>query len=123
MKRIFIGLLGLGVLSLFCFLLVAAISGGSAGGTLRTGRTIMASSDSIYLTASFGRDTGTTSTSGKTIVVRPKSIQINGKTVATIDEANKSIQVLVKRGHVSFLADGQPVNIKMPRESGFNVPR
>lgn len=94
------------------FLLMAALSGGSAGGRLATGRMITANSDSIYISSQFQGDTATIKTSGKTIVVAPSNIQIDGVTVATLDAAVADVRIDVKHGTIKFLADGSPVSTK-----------
>jgi hypothetical protein len=112
-KRTILGTLLLAFIMLCGMGLVQMGAGGSAGGTLPSGRTIMAHSDSIYLSTAMGGDTGTIKTSGKTIVVRPTTIEIDGNRVAAIDQTARKIEIHVKRGNINFLADGQPVNTSL----------
>lgn len=90
-------------------MLVSAVSGGSAGGTLTSGRSVMTYSDSIYLSSQLRGGTATIKTSGKTIVVGPAEIVIDGKKVATLSKDAAKIEVHVRKGTVTFLADGQSV--------------
>lgn len=98
------------VITLLVLLFLKAVSGGSAGGTLSSGRTVLAYSDSIYITTQFSPDTATIQTAGKTIVIGPTKILIDEKEAATIKETAKLVQVTIKKGTVTILADGQPVN-------------
>ncbi|MFO1021578.1 MAG: hypothetical protein U0903_12910 [Planctomycetales bacterium] len=91
------------------WLLLAALAGGSASGTLGSGRVVTVNSDSIYISCSYAKDTATINTSLKRIVIGPTNILIDGKEVATIDEAVKNVHAQVKRRAVTFLADGKPV--------------
>lgn len=90
-------------------LLLVCGCGGSAGGTLSTGRTVVAHSDSFSLSSSFSKDTATVKTAGRTIVVAPASLIVDGLTVAEIDEGISKVEVAVKRGAITFVADGRAV--------------
>lgn len=90
-------------------LLAAMFAGGSAGGTLSTGRNVMAHSDSLSLSTAFSSDTATIETAGKIIVIQPGALIVDGTTVAFIDKDVADVQVKVKRGFVTFEADGKPV--------------
>lgn len=96
--------------ALFLVNATKALSGGSTGGSLQSGRFIAASSDSISLSIQYLPDTATIRTAGKTIVVSPTTIEIDKIPVATIDESVSNVQIQVKNGVVTFLADGQPVD-------------
>ncbi|MBL8814408.1 MAG: hypothetical protein JNL58_00145 [Planctomyces sp.] len=87
-----------------------AASGSSAGGTLRSGRSVIANSDSIYCWCTFASDTATIKTGRKEIVVQPTALLVDGVAVAEIENDVAQIQVQVERGEVTFLADGKPVN-------------
>lgn len=89
--------------------LLRLISGSSAMGTLSSGRSVEIKSDSHSITARFNKDTATIHTSGKTIIVGPTNISIDSIDVATIDEQARRVQVDVKNGTATFLADGKPV--------------
>lgn len=91
-------------------LLVAAmLAGGSAGGTLASGRSVMTHSDSISLSSTFTSDTATIETARKKILVQPTSLVVDGVVVATIDKDVAEVQVRVKRGVITFVADGATV--------------
>lgn len=97
-------------LLLITVLLAAAmLAGGSAGGTLASGRSVMTHSDSISLSSTFSSDTVTIETAGKKILVLPTSLVVDGVVVATIDKEVADVQVRVKRGIITFVADGTPV--------------
>lgn len=96
-------------------LAVVLFAGGSAGGTLASGRAVMAHSDALSMSTSFSADTATIQTAGRTICVLPTSLIIDGITVASIDESVADIQVDVQRGVVTFTADGQKVKTTVDR--------
>jgi hypothetical protein len=79
----------------------------SAGGTLASGRSVMTTSTSLSLSSSFSRDTATIETGGHTIVVAPNTLTVDGRKLATIDPAIKSIDVLVEGDAVRFLSNGK----------------
>jgi len=83
------------------------LAGGSTSGTLATGRSVVTHSNSIYLSSAFSRDTATIRTAGKTIVVRPTCLLVDGVQVADIDEAAASIEVRMNRRKISVVADGK----------------
>lgn len=94
----------------FMILLATAIfGGGSAGGTLPSGRSVMAHSDSISLSSTLSGDTATIETAGMKILVQPTSLVVDGVIVADIDKDVADVQVHVNRGVVSFVADGRLV--------------
>ncbi len=98
-------------LSLMAMLIAVVVaSGSSAGGTLRSGRSVVANSDSIYCWCTFASDTATIKTGRKEIVVQPTALLVDGVAVAEIEKDVAQIQVQVKRGAVTFVADGKPVN-------------
>lgn len=102
-------LIGITLLAITITLGSAMLAGGSAGGRLLSGRTVMTHSDSISLSSTFSSDSATIETAEKKILVQPISLIVDGMTVATIDSSVVDVQVLVKRGLVSFVADGTNV--------------
>ncbi len=92
------------------FLTAVMLAGGSAGATLATGRSVFAHSDSLSLSSRFSSDTATIETAGRTIVVKPTRLMVDGTTVATINENVSNVEIRIKRGVITFLADGQPVH-------------
>jgi len=72
---------------------------------------VNASSDSVNLSAQFGKDTAEIETAGKTILVQPTALVVDGVKVADIDKGVADVHVDVKRGVVSFVADGKPVEL------------
>jgi hypothetical protein len=63
------------------------------------------------LSAQFGKDTAEILTAGKTILVQPTALVVDGVKVADIDKDVADVRVDVKRGVVSFVADGKPVEL------------
>lgn len=108
-----VGLLAvaMAVFGVLVLVAMAALSGGSAGGTLATGRSIMAYSDSLRVDSELRGDTATIRTDGKTIVIRPTEISIDGRPVATIDSSVSDVQVDVRDGVIKLIADGKTVGI------------
>lgn len=101
--------LAIPVLAICCLLAVAVFSGGSAGGMLASGRTVVAHSDSVFLSSRFSNDTATITSGRQTIVVGPESLSVDGVTVASIDSGVSDVRVTVEDGDVTFVADGQQV--------------
>ena len=91
--------------------LVSADSPGACHGRLASGRAVNASSDSVDLSAQFGKDTAEILTAGKTILVQPTALVVDGVKVADIDKDVADVRVDVKRGVVSFVVDGKPVEL------------
>lgn len=112
-KRRLVAILAIPLVPAMLMFAAAALAGGSAGGTLSTGRSVMTYSDSLMLRSTFGNDTATIRTGGMTIVVKPTILEVDGVQVATIDNDVSNIEVRVKRGKVSFVADGKPVAKKV----------
>lgn len=90
-------------------LLATGMGGGSTSGTLQSGRTVSASSDSWYLTCNNAPDTATIRTAGRTIVVAPDKVTVDGKLVAPLDVAACQVEVRVRDGQIELLADGTSV--------------
>lgn len=91
-------------------LAIGMLAGGSAGGTLASGRKVMAHSDSISLSSTLSSDSALIETAGRKILVQPTSLIVDGVVVARIDKDVADIQVRVNRGVVTFVADGTPVS-------------
>lgn len=108
-RYVFAAIFALPLLAICCLLAVATFSGGAAGGTLKSGRSVMTQSDSIYLSSQFSTDTATITSGQQTIVVQPASLVVDGVTVASIDPAVSDVRVTVANGDVTFVADGQHV--------------
>jgi hypothetical protein len=102
-------LIAIPLLLITVLLAAAMFAGGSAGGTLASGRSVMTHSDSISLSSTFTSDTATIETAGKKILVQPTSLVVDGVIVAEIDKDVADVQVRVKRGVITFVADGTPV--------------
>ncbi|MEX1233187.1 MAG: hypothetical protein WEB58_23250 [Planctomycetaceae bacterium] len=102
-------LIAVPLLAFTILLATAMLAGGGAGGVLQSGRSVMANSDTIWLSSTFSYDTATIEMPGKKIVVNPTSLVVDGVTVAKIDKDAADVQVRVKRGVVTLVADGAPV--------------
>lgn len=81
----------------------------STGGTLPSGRSVVAYSNSIYLTTLLDGDTATIKTAFKTILVKPTGLFVDGSNVASLDPKVANIEVHVKNGTIRVLADGRVV--------------
>ena len=91
------------------FLAFAMFSGGSAGGTLASGRSVLTYSDSMFLSSELRGDTAVIKTDGKIIVVKPTTLVVDGANVACIDERVSVVEVTIKNGMINFVADGKTV--------------
>lgn len=98
-------------LAMFGVVFVALVSlfGSSAGGTLSSGRTVLVVSDTVYLCSEFSKESATITANNRKIVVHPKSLIVDGRKVGDLDEAARAVEVRVKFGTITFLADGKDV--------------
>ena len=112
-KRLFtatrLAIVAIPMVAVVSLLAIALFSGGSAGGTLATGRSVMTYSDSMFLSSEFRDDTATIKTDGKMIVVKPTALLVDGVNVATIDAKVADVKIRVKDGTVDLFADGRKV--------------
>lgn len=99
---LFLLLVGLGL---------ASLGGGAAGGTLPSGRSISAKSDTPSLRCDFQTDTATIVGGGRTIVVRPERLEVDGEHAADIAADALEISVSLRRGQIHIIADGSPVTV------------
>ena len=104
-KRVVAGL----VLIATMVLVVGALSGGSASGRLSSGRSVNAQSDSWYLKCNFAADTATIETAGRTIVVAPDQLLVDGRALAAMDATTRSVNVSVRGNAITFVADGKTI--------------
>jgi hypothetical protein len=83
----------------------------SASTTLRSGRSITATSHCWQgvNVSERSNDTAQIETAGYAIVVAPKQLIVDGQTFATIDEKAKSIDVDICTGEIAFKVDGERV--------------
>jgi hypothetical protein len=88
-------------------LTVGALSGGAAGTTLATGRSINVRSTAWTLRLSATRDTATIDSGGHRIVVAPAFVRVDGNRPSPINAAAKSIAVHVTRAKIAVAADGR----------------
>ena len=102
------------VVGLFTWMLMAGLPA-SAGGTLGSGRSILVTSNSVYLATELGGDTATIKTAGRKIVVKPTELLVDGVHVGDVDTGAVKVEVIVKRGTIEFIADGKPVTTKLPK--------
>lgn len=91
------------------FVGLAGFSGGSTSGVLSTGRTVTVFADAIYLVTELSGDTATVTANRRKIVVLPSSLVVDGIKVGDIDDAVRTVEVRVKAGAITFVADGQAV--------------
>jgi hypothetical protein len=113
LTRIVLGLVAIFALVVFCFsgLLAWGLFFGqsSCGATLANGRTINASADCCYIGVESTPDTATIRTFRKTVWVSPTELRVNDCTVEIIPANTKSLDVIIRDGEVSFIADGKPL--------------
>ncbi len=83
--------------------------GGSAGMTLGSGRAIDASSDTLMLSVTGGKDTATLNLGSAVVVVEPARILLNKQAVAPLNPQAARVSVSRSQGQISVVADGQPV--------------
>jgi hypothetical protein len=95
-------------------LTLAMVSGGSAGGTLASRRSVMTSSDSVWLESRFTSDTAYINASGHKIVVAPAAVLVDGRMLASLDAAAKDVQISVRNHEVRVIADGKVVAPSIP---------
>ena len=98
----------IGVVGLFAWVLMTGLPS-SAGGTLNSGRSILVTSNSVYLSLGLVDDTAMIETAGRKIVVKPTELLVDGVHVGDVDTAAAKVEVIVKRGSIEFIADGNPV--------------
>ena len=97
------------VLFAVVFVALVSLAGSSAGGTLSSGRTVMAFSDTLYLCSESSKESATITANFRKIVVHPTSLIVDGRKVGDLDEAVRAVEVRVKFGAITFLADGKDV--------------
>ncbi|MEQ8855417.1 hypothetical protein [Gimesia sp.] len=84
-----------------------ATAGGMSSGTLASGRSVTAQSDSWKLDATYSGDTATIKTAGFNIEVTPDRLNVDRQQIAFIDSRAKSVGVNVKANEIVFHADGK----------------
>jgi hypothetical protein len=78
---------------------------GCAGGTLESGRTVVAYSDGLSVSCAFDKETATVRGSGYVVVVAPTEIKVD-KVRIPIDQSVVQVTVHFRGGVASFVADG-----------------
>jgi hypothetical protein len=91
---------------------LASLGGGAAEVTLPSGRSISAKSDTPSLRCDFQTDTATIIGGGRTIIVRPERLEVDGQHAADIAPEARDISVSLRRGQVHMVADGSPVAVR-----------
>ena len=79
-----------------------ATAGGMSSGTLASGRSVTAQSDSWKLDATYSGDTATIKTAGFNIEVTPDRLNVDRQRIAFIDSKAKSVGVKVKANEIIF---------------------
>lgn len=111
---VLLAVLCVSLVALAAIVFLTMFAGGSASGTLGTGRKIVVYSDSLQLTTQFAQDTATVNTSGQEIIVEPTRLVIDGKAVGEFDENVAEVEVRVSRDGIEFKLDGKPFSITLP---------
>ncbi len=96
------------MLKLLTFIFMSMDFSGSAGGTLESGRSVMGHSDAC-LSYECLKDTATIETGGYKVVVSAEVISVDGKVRIPINQGVKSVEVQLKRGKITLIADGDAV--------------
>jgi hypothetical protein len=76
---------------------------------LASGRQIECTAIGIYISLETHKDSAVIRTLSRTVAVNPTSLQVDGRNVATIPAATKSVDVNIDGGEVTFVADGQSI--------------
>ncbi len=97
------------ILLISCAAVVGIVffAGGSAGGTLSSGRRVVTHSDSLTLKSKFEQDIATIETAGRRIVVEPERLIVDGMIVTEIAAESRDVEIHVERGIVEFIIDGR----------------
>lgn len=88
--------------------LIAIILYLTPGGSMESGRAIMAYTDGYSVSCTFDKNTATVKGSGYKVVVLPTEISVD-KVRIPIDESVKKVSVHFRGGVASFVADGETV--------------
>src|SRR4051812_44873318 len=111
MIGIIMGCLFLGLLIAVAYIITFAEVSQSASATLRSGRSINATShcwQGVDVSET-SNDSASIDTAGYTIVVAPRQLIVAGQTFATVDEQAKSIDVDISHEEIAFKVDGKRV--------------
>jgi hypothetical protein len=91
-------------------ILIGANSTCSASCALANGRSVNVDCRGLWgVGMSNTKDMATINASVYTIVVGPKQVLVNGRSVAVLENEMKAIDVNVARGEIRFVADGKPL--------------
>ena len=99
----------MGMMSVWSLTWLAGCGDSSAGTTLPSGRSVTTHSDSMYLSSSSTRDTATITSGTTKVVLSPTQLLIDDRPVATLNANAKNVDVTIKRGQVTLVADGQTI--------------
>ena len=106
LKRIasVVGLLFIGAI-VFVVAWMLTHAEGSAACTLASGRSISARSNHWSVSLVSSKDSATILTGGRTIVVAPSTLSVDGRVEAVIPKGTKAVDVRVQSGVVTFTAE------------------
>ena len=79
--------------------------------TLPTGRAVVFGTDRFYRSTTYSdtADTATVAIGGRTVVVKPTGIVVDGVPAVPVAEAAKSVEVSEKAGRLLVRADGRTI--------------
>jgi hypothetical protein len=101
------------LLAAACLFITAMLYGeSSAGAILASGRCVAASGNSWYLSLTTSGETATIQLAGRTIVVAPTSVQVDGRSVASLPATAKLVTVDVQDGEITLTADEQRIDTR-----------
>src|SRR5690606_28355411 len=98
-----------GFMLLAALVVFAASRGGSCGGTLASGRAVVANSDTLWVASKFDDDTSHLSMGLLKVDVEPTQVVVEGKPIATLNPQAKSVVVTRADGQLTVVADGTTV--------------
>lgn len=102
-------MLACGLFVLVALVSVIANSGGSCSGTLASGRTVVANSDTLWLSASNDQDTSHLSLGFLKVDVEPTQVVVEGQPLVDLDAQAKSVLITRADGQLTVVADGATV--------------
>jgi hypothetical protein len=82
---------------------------GSTSCQLASGRQIVCAATGIYISLETHSDTAIIRTMSRTVTIAPTKLQVDGRTVVTIPATTKMVDVRIRQGNVTFVADGEAV--------------
>lgn len=109
MQRFLKWFIACGFVLLAALVLFAGSRGGSCGGTLASGRAVVANSDTLWVASKFDDDTSHLSLGLLKVDVEPAQVVVEGEPIVTLDPLAKAVVVTRRDGQLTVVADGATV--------------